>query len=124
MVWLCDDGIYYLPGASLPSSNLVLFGSRWHARGRKHCRGKPGRARKRIVVRSVGRVSTRFGEGGGQLIVDELGINSDARESKAPSGRFLRLKKLISDHGMYNICRLPIRGPTKSVERTSYLGRS
>ena len=28
----------------LPSSNLVPFGRRWHARGRGHCRGEPGSA--------------------------------------------------------------------------------
>ena len=28
---------YCSPGAPLPSSNLVLFGRRWHARDREHC---------------------------------------------------------------------------------------
>ena len=41
-VWLVDVGIH--PVRLFPSANLVPFGRRGHARGRWHCRGKPGRA--------------------------------------------------------------------------------
>ena len=49
------------------------------------------------VARSIGRVSTRVGEGGGQLDRGRArrGMNPCARESKARTGRFLR-GKLIS----------------------------
>ena len=50
-------------------------------------------------------VCTKFGEGGGQF--DRRGdrgvLNSCARESKARTGRFLRVK-LISDHGLFSSC--------------------
>ena len=58
---------------------------------------------KRTVVRSIGRVRTRFGDGGGQLDRRRArGVLSPcARKSKARSGRFLR-GKLISDHGLFS----------------------
>ena len=52
------------PGAPIPSSNLVPFGSRWHARGREHCGGKPCRATQHAQAY---RVITRFGESGEKL---------------------------------------------------------
>ena len=57
--------------------------------------------RKRTVARSIGRVSTRFGEGGGKLDCRRARgvLNHFARESKARTGEFLR-RKLISDHGL------------------------
>ena len=77
----------------------------WHARGKWHCRRKllaeRRSKRKRTAACSIGRVSTRFGEVGGQVgrsIVEEPGgsaLNPCARESKTPTGGFLRGTKLI-----------------------------
>ena len=39
-VRLVEDGIH--PVRLFPSAKSVPFGRRWHARGRGHCRGKPG----------------------------------------------------------------------------------
>ena len=41
-VWLVEDGVPRC--APLPSSNLVHFGRWRHAKGREHCRGRPGSA--------------------------------------------------------------------------------
>ena len=46
------------------------FGRWWHARGRGHCRGKPGREQQHARVyrgTGIGRVSIRFSEDGRQL---------------------------------------------------------
>ena len=61
-------------------------------------RKKPGRAR------SIGRVSTRFGEGGGQLDRRRArGVLSPcARESKALTTGILR-GRLVSDHGLLSL---------------------
>ena len=85
------------PGAPLPSSNLVPFGRGWHARGRRHFRGKPGKAPQHAQV------STKHGEGGEQLDRRQASgvLNPCARESKARTGRFPR-EKLISDHDMFS----------------------
>ena len=57
------------------------------------------------VKRSIGRISTRFGEGGGQLYrrraTGALGLC--AREPQARPWRFLR-GKLISDHSLFSLC--------------------
>ena len=60
------------------------------------------RTRKRTVARSIGRVSTGSGGGGGQLDRRRVRgvLNPCARESKARTGRFLR-GKLISGHGLF-----------------------
>ena len=57
--------------------------------------------RKRTVARSIGRVSTRFGEDGGQLHRRQVRgvLNPCARESKARTGMFRR-GELISDHSL------------------------
>ena len=74
--------------------------------------------RKRTVARAIGRVSTRFGEGGEQLDRRRARavLNSGARESKVQTGRFLR-GNLITDHGIF------LRGPARSVERARFLRR-
>ena len=58
---------------------------------------------KRTVARSIARVSTRFGERGGQLDHRRARgvLNPCARESKARTGRFLGVK-LISDHCLFS----------------------
>ena len=63
------------------------------------CRGKPGRVQQHA---QSGGVSSRFGEGGGQVDRRRARrvLNPCARESKARSGRFLR-DKLISDHSLF-----------------------
>ena len=94
MVWLVEDGA---PRCEpLPNSNLVRFGMGRHARGREHCRGKPGNAL------SGGYAPDSVSECGGKLDRrrDSRAVfNPCARESKARTERFLR-EKLISDHGM------------------------
>ena len=59
--------------------------------------------RKRTVTRSIGRVSARFGEGGGQLDRRQARVvlNLCAPEPTARTGRFLR-GKLGSDHGLFS----------------------
>ena len=57
--------------ASFPSSNLVPFGSWWHARSRGHCRGKPGRVRQRSSV--SGEYAPDYPRAEGSSIVDESG---------------------------------------------------
>ena len=56
--------------------------------------------RKRITSSTDGRVSTRFGEGGGQLDCPRMRgvVKHCVQKSKAPTVRFLR-RKMISDHG-------------------------
>ena len=66
------------PGAPFPSSNLVTFGSSWHARGRGHCRVKPGRAQHAQTYRI-----TLY----------------RAIQSKARTGRFLREKLILTTVG-------------------------
>ena len=59
--------------------------------------------RKRTVTRSIGRVTARFGEGGGQLDRRQARVvlNLCAREPTARTGRFLR-GKLGSNHGLFS----------------------
>ena len=52
--------------APLPSSNLVPFGRRQHARGREHCHGEPGSA-------LSGGYAPDSAWAEGSSIVDELG---------------------------------------------------
>ena len=56
----------------------------------------------RTAARFIGRVSTRFGEGGGELDRRRARgvLNPCARESKERTGRLLR-EKLISDQGQF-----------------------
>ena len=58
---------------------------------------------KRTATRSIGRVSIRSDEGGGQLNRRQARVvlNTSARESNAQTGRFLR-EKLISAHGLFS----------------------
>ena len=60
------------------------------------------RTRKGAVARSIERVSTRSGEGGGQLDRRRVRgvLNPCAREFKVRTGRFLR-GKLISGHSLF-----------------------
>ena len=60
--------------------------------------------RKRTVARSVGRVSTKFGEGGGHLDrrrVKEVRNPCMREQSWAKTGRLPRVK-LVSDHGLFS----------------------
>ena len=60
--------------------------------------------RKRTVARSVGRVSTKFGEGGGYLDrprVREVRNPCMREQSWARTGRFPRVK-LVPDHGLFS----------------------
>ena len=59
--------------------------------------------RKRTVARSIGRVSTRFGEGGEQLDrrrAREAQIRC-MRQPWAQTGRFFLRIKLVSGHGLF-----------------------
>ena len=68
-----------------------------HARGREHCRGKPGSAL------LCGYAPDSAKQRGGQLDCGRARgvLNPCARESKARTGRFLR-EKLISGHGIFS----------------------
>ena len=59
------------PRAPLPSSNLVPFGRWWHARGRGHSRGKPGKEQQRST--GSGEYAPDSARAGDRSIVDEPG---------------------------------------------------
>ena len=85
--------------------------------------------RKRTMARSIGRVSTRFGEGGGQLDLRRTRrvTGPGARESKTRTGRFLG-RKLIFDHDLLFSPRRPNKerrtGKTPGLERFSGVHRA
>ena len=91
---------------SPPTQRIVPFNSRRHARGMWHvAESLVGRhsTRQCTVAGSIEPVNTRFDEGGGQLDRRRARgvLNPCARESKAPTGGFLR-EKLFSDHGLFS----------------------
>ena len=110
----------------LPSSNLVPFGRWWHARGRGHCGGKPGRAPQHAQAyyycmyywvgkhqiwrgRRLSRSATS--QGSAEPLCARI-------KGQARTGRFLA-GKLISVHGL--LCFL--RRLTGRYERAILLGR-
>ena len=79
--------------------------------------------RERTVSRSIGRVSTRFGKGGGQLDRRRARgtLNPCQRESKARTRRVQR-GKLIYDHGLLFSCEGQ-QGAANGQSRGVFQGR-
>ena len=103
-VWGVGCGLWSV-GPDSPSrdaTNSVPFGRREEGGTIAESLVGRSRTRKRTVSRSIGRVSTGSGGGGGQLDRRRVRgvLNPCARESKARTGRFLR-GKLISGHGLF-----------------------
>ena len=108
----------------LPSSNLVPLGRGWHARGRGHCRRKPGRVPQHAQAHYcmyywVGKHQIRRGRRAFQSPTSQGSAESLCARVKgqARTGRFLT-EKLISVHGLF--CFL--RRPTRRDERATFLG--
>ena len=105
--WLVEDGVHLVRFFRVPIWSPSGGGGRREVGGnlaeslvwrRSTC--------KRTVTRSIGRVSTSFREGGGQLDRRRLGgvLNPCEQESRARTGEFLR--KSLS---LTTVCFLPTR---------------
>ena len=94
MVWLVENGVL-----RVRTSSELQFG----ALGEMVAREKQGAPSRRTWWRSIGKVRTRFGEGGGQLDRRRARrvLNPCARESKARTVRFLRVN-LTSDSCLFS----------------------
>ena len=94
------------PGAPLPSSNLVPFWRWWRARGREHCRGKPGREQQHVQAYR----GTRYRASKHQIRRGQRAARSSTSQGSAEPWR-TRIKsanrevsegKADSDHGIYS----------------------